>query len=71
MSDVAECLLDKTPEVFKAGMAAASVMLGLLPTILSLAGSSTVEVGLVALRRPLACFTLGNGVASSQSASNF
>lgn len=59
MSDVAECLLHNTPEVVKANMAAASVLLGLLPTILSLAGSSTVEVGLVALRRPLLALLLG------------
>ena len=59
MSDVADCLLRGTPEIFKANMAAASVLLGLLPTILSLAGSSTVEVGLVALRRPLLALLLG------------
>lgn len=59
ISDVAECLLQNTPEVFKAGMAAASVLLGLLPTILSLAGSTTVEVGLIALRRPLLALLLG------------
>ena len=59
MSDVAECLLQNTPEVVKADMAAASVLLGLLPTILSLAGSTTVEVGLVALRRPLLALLLG------------
>lgn len=59
MSDVAECLLGSTPETFKANMASASVVLGLLPTILGLAGSSTVEVGLVALQRPLLALLLG------------
>ena len=59
MSDVVECLLKDTPEVFKTNMAAASVLLGLLSTILSLAGSSTVEVGLVALQRPLLALLLG------------
>ena len=59
MTNVTECLLNYTPEVFKADMAAASVVLGLLPTILSLAGSSTVEVGLVALQRPLLALLLG------------
>ena len=59
ISNVAECLLHWTPETFKADGAAASVMLGLLPTILSLAGSSTVEVGLVALRRPFLALLLG------------
>ena len=59
MSDVADCLLHYTPEIFKAEMATASVLLGLLPTILILAGSSTVEVGLIALRRPLLALLLG------------
>ena len=59
MSDVANCLLNGTPEIFKADMASASVLLGLLPTILGLAGSSTVEVGLVALQRPLLALLLG------------
>ena len=59
MSNVTECLLKYAPEVSKADMAAASVLLGLLPTILSLAGSSTVEVGLVALQRPLLALLLG------------
>ncbi|KAL8714474.1 MAG: hypothetical protein Q9225_006579 [Loekoesia sp. 1 TL-2023] len=59
MSKVADCLLNYTPESSKADMAAASVLLGLLPTILSLAGSSTVEVGLVALQRPLLALLLG------------
>ena len=59
MSNVAECLLKYSPEVLKADMATASVLLGLLPTILSLAGSSTVEVGLVALQRPLLALLLG------------
>ena len=59
MSDVAEYLLENTPEVFKANMAAASVLLGLLPTILSLAGSSTLEVGLIALQRPFLASLLG------------
>ena len=59
MSDVANCLLNSTPEILKANMAAASVLLGLLPTILSLAGSSTVEVGLVALQCPFLALLLG------------
>ena len=64
MSNVADCLLNYTPEIFKANMAAASVLLGLLPTILSLAGSSTVEVGLLALQRPLLALLLGTASPS-------
>ena len=59
MSNVTDCLLHDTPEIIKANMATASVLMGLLPTILSLAGSSTVKVGLVALQRPLLALLLG------------
>ena len=40
-------------------MAAASVLLGLVPTILGLAGSSTVGIGLVALQYPFLALLLG------------
>lgn len=42
-------------------MASAAVVLGLLPTMLSLAGSSTLEMGIFALRRPLLAFLLAAG----------
>lgn len=42
-------------------MAAAAVLLGLLPTTLSLIGSNTVETGLLALRRPLLAGLLAAG----------
>lgn len=42
-------------------MAAGAVVLGLLPTILALAGSSTVELGLLFFRRPILAFLLGIG----------
>ncbi|KAJ6186461.1 hypothetical protein N7519_007762 [Penicillium mononematosum] len=47
-------------------MAAAGVILGLLPTTLCLVGSSTAETGLLALRRPLLSLLLvcGAPVAS-------
>lgn len=42
-------------------MAAGAVVLGLLPTILALAGSNTIELGLLCFRRPLLAFLLGLG----------
>ena len=59
ITDVAECLLQNTPEIVRADMAAASVLLGLVPTILGLAGSSTVGIGLVALQYPFLALLLG------------
>jgi hypothetical protein len=50
---VVNCLLGNVSEVLKANMAAGGVLLGLLPTTLSLVGSSTTETGLLALKRPL------------------
>lgn len=49
---VVHCLLANATESTKANMAAAAVLLGLLPTTLSLVGSNTVETGALALRRP-------------------
>ncbi|KAG7294411.1 hypothetical protein NEMBOFW57_004482 [Staphylotrichum longicolle] len=49
---VVHCLLANATESTKANMAAAAVLLGLLPTTLSLVGSNTVETGVLALRRP-------------------
>ncbi|KAI0547950.1 hypothetical protein F4679DRAFT_586060 [Xylaria curta] len=45
-------------------MAAAAVVLGLLPTTLSLAGCSTAEIGLLALRRPILALLLATGAPS-------
>ncbi|GAW21897.1 hypothetical protein ANO14919_114230 [Xylariales sp. No.14919] len=58
---VIACMLEKTTEDIKANIAAAAVVLGLLPTTLSLAGSSAAEVGLLALRRPLLALFLATG----------
>ncbi|KAB8273842.1 hypothetical protein BDV30DRAFT_238369 [Aspergillus minisclerotigenes] len=58
---VETCILENSPEWIKSNMAAASVLLGLLPTILSLAGSSTAETGLLAQRRPFLAFLLAAG----------
>ena len=61
ITPVIDCLLGNLNEAQKANMAAAAVLLGLLPTTLGLVGSTTVEVGLVALRRPLLAFLLAAG----------
>ncbi|KAE8163744.1 hypothetical protein BDV40DRAFT_299090 [Aspergillus tamarii] len=58
---VETCILEHSPEWIKSNMAAAGVLLGLLPTILSLAGSSTVETGLLAQRRPFLALLLAAG----------
>ncbi|KAK4042522.1 hypothetical protein C8A01DRAFT_33465 [Parachaetomium inaequale] len=49
---VETCILANAPEWMKSNMGAAGVLLGLLPTILSLAGPDTAETGLLAQRRP-------------------
>ncbi|KAK5630969.1 hypothetical protein RRF57_006684 [Xylaria bambusicola] len=48
-------------------MAAAAVALGLLPITLSLVGSSTAEIGLLALRRPILTFFLASGAPAVSS----
>ncbi|KAI1421055.1 hypothetical protein F5Y12DRAFT_65334 [Xylaria sp. FL1777] len=63
-ASVIGCLLGNTSEDIKANTAAAAVVLGLLPTTLSLAGSSTAEVGLLALRRPVLALFLSTGAPS-------
>jgi hypothetical protein len=52
------CLLHTFREVDKANMVSAAVILGILPTSLSLAGSMTAETGLLSLRRPVLAFLL-------------
>lgn len=64
---VIDCLLVNTTESSKANMAAAAVTLGLLPTILGLAGSNIMETSILALRRPLLALILS---AASPSVSS-
>ena len=59
--NVVNCILNNAPESLKANTAAAAVLLGLLPTTLSLVGSSTIETGLLALRRPALAGLLAAG----------
>lgn len=60
------CILEHTPEVWKASMAAASVALGFLPTILSAVGPSISETSLLSSQRPLLAFLVGFGVPATQ-----
>ncbi|KAH8194414.1 hypothetical protein TruAng_011421 [Truncatella angustata] len=64
------CLLESFPEYRKSEMAAASVLLGLLPVILSQLGPSTVEQGLLGLRRPILAMLLAAGSPTAVSLRN-
>ncbi|EXJ57967.1 hypothetical protein A1O7_05390 [Cladophialophora yegresii CBS 114405] len=61
ITPVVDCILEHLNETRKSNIAAAAVLLGLLPTTLGGVGSTTVEVGLVALRRPFLAFLLAAG----------
>ncbi|KAE9369141.1 hypothetical protein N431DRAFT_493029 [Stipitochalara longipes BDJ] len=58
---VVDCILSNSRESTKANMASADVVLGLLPTILALLGSTTPELSLLSSRRPLLAFLLSIG----------
>lgn len=58
---VVSCILGRFDESGKAQLAASSVLLGLLPTILGMVGSNTTEIGLLALRQPFLAFLLSLG----------
>ena len=70
---VVSCVLKRVTENVKANTAAAAVLLGLLPTVLGLAGSSTAEMGILAHHRPLLAFilALGSPVVSPTRAFEF
>ncbi|KAK1823081.1 hypothetical protein LTR12_002384 [Friedmanniomyces endolithicus] len=58
MEPTVSCLLSNLLESEKSNLAAAGVALGLPPTILAQAGPSPMEMGLLALRRPVLGFIL-------------
>lgn len=60
-SAVVDCLYDHTTPSFLVNQQSAAIVLGLLPTILGMAGSTTVEIGLLGLRRPLLAFLVALG----------
>lgn len=70
---VVSCILANVSENLKANMAAAAVVLGLLPSALGLAGSSTAELGILAHHRPVltTLLVLGTPVVSPIRAFEF
>ncbi|KAI1171996.1 hypothetical protein F4777DRAFT_563437 [Nemania sp. FL0916] len=61
VNPVIDCVLQQFPESRKAELGTASLVLGLIPTILQTIGSSTAETALVGLRRPILGFLLSAG----------
>ncbi|OAL52073.1 hypothetical protein IQ07DRAFT_598841 [Pyrenochaeta sp. DS3sAY3a] len=49
----ADCLLEHSSETIKSNMAAASIIFGLMPRILSLAGPTVAEMSLLSVRYPV------------------
>ncbi|KAI1409701.1 hypothetical protein F5Y13DRAFT_203105 [Hypoxylon sp. FL1857] len=68
---VVACILAAIDEAGKANLATAGVVLGLLPTMLSITSSMTNEVGLVALRRPVLGLLLAAGAPSANALRTF
>lgn len=67
-SDLIQCILDASPyftQAIGANMAAAAVLLGLLPTILAFVGSSTAEISLLGLRRPIFALCIATGAPAT------
>jgi hypothetical protein len=60
-TDVLSCILGNTSEAIKGNMASGTVVLGLMPTILTFLGSSTAETALLSRRRPLLSFLIACG----------
>ncbi|KAK8096142.1 hypothetical protein PG999_014164 [Apiospora kogelbergensis] len=59
-----ECMLQEFPEFRKAEAASASVILGLLPSVLSQIGPTTAQLGLLGSRRPVLTLLLALGAPS-------
>lgn len=63
---VVECILEHVNEVNKAEQGVTGILLGIAPTILTQLGSSTTEMSLLALRRPVLsmCLAMGGPVVA-------
>lgn len=57
-AETAFCMIGKTEKNIETQTASTGVLLGLLPTILSIMGSNPVELPLLSTHRPLLCFLL-------------
>lgn len=68
---VVACVLAAVDEAGKANLASAGVVLGLLPSMLSITSSMTNEVGLIALRRPMLALLLAVGTPSANALRTF
>ena len=60
------CILSNTPEAWKASMAAGSVALGLLPTLLATVGPSISETSLLSSERAVLAFFISLGAPATQ-----
>ena len=60
------CILDNTPEAWKASNAAASVALGLLPTLLATIGPTKAETSLLSTQRPVLACLVSLGAPATQ-----
>ena len=58
INPVLECILGQFPEYRKAEIAASGVVLGLIPTILQMLGSSVGDIASIGIRRPLLAILL-------------
>ncbi|OTA84583.1 hypothetical protein M434DRAFT_36423 [Hypoxylon sp. CO27-5] len=68
---VVACVLAAVDEAGKANLASAGVVLGLLPSMLSITSSMTNEVGLIAIRRPVLALLLAVGTPSANALRTF
>ena len=71
IAPVVSCLLGIYDQLGAADMSAATVLLGLLPTMLSLFGCTVEEIGILGLRRPSLVFLLGAGSSAIWPFSSF
>jgi hypothetical protein len=60
-TDLLSCIVENTNEATKGNMASASVAPDLMPTVLTLLGSSTADVVLLSRRRPLLALLIACG----------
>ena len=64
--DHMSCIIENTAEAWKASMAAASVALGILPTLQAAIGPSISETSLLSSQPPLLAFLIGLGAPATQ-----
>lgn len=70
-ADLLSCILNSTSEAIKGNMASATLLLGLMPTILTFLGSSSPETALLAMRRPFLSLLLACGSPAGNPIATF